>query len=38
MMVQELDNMMWRVYGQPLNDVMNVTVVGWSYWCLWSLL
>lgn len=26
MMVQKLDNMMWRVYEQPLNDVINVVV------------
>lgn len=33
MMVQKLDNVMWRVYERPLNDVINVTVVGWSYSC-----
>lgn len=31
MMVQKLDNMMWRIYERPLNDVINV--VGWSYSC-----
>lgn len=36
MTVQKLDNMMWRVYEQPLNDVINV-VVGVSMRRRWNI-